>query len=130
MWTLLLFAATVRSFAHMPLGISDRNSINQGFTAVSWNKSQAPGPAPAINNFWLGLGSNIKCFGSSSWMIWSIENWKPFIICATCLSHKLRLWNRNPNFRLWFQLHHLKVFGSRSTYPNLVGVRLHWPGVN
>jgi len=26
MWTLLLLAATVRSFAHMPLGISDRNS--------------------------------------------------------------------------------------------------------
>jgi len=27
MWTLLLLAATVRSFAHMPLGISDRNTI-------------------------------------------------------------------------------------------------------
>jgi len=26
-WSLLLLAATVRSFAHMPLGISDRNSI-------------------------------------------------------------------------------------------------------
>ena len=26
MWTLLLLAARVRSFAHMPLGISDRNS--------------------------------------------------------------------------------------------------------
>ena len=27
MWTLLLLAATVRSFAHLPLGLSDRNSI-------------------------------------------------------------------------------------------------------
>jgi len=27
MWTLLLLAATVRSFAHMPLGISDRNKM-------------------------------------------------------------------------------------------------------
>jgi len=26
-WSLLLLAATVRSFAHMPLGISDRNNI-------------------------------------------------------------------------------------------------------
>jgi len=26
-WSLLLLAATVRSFAHMPLGISDRNKI-------------------------------------------------------------------------------------------------------
>ena len=26
MWTLLLLAAAVRSFAHMPLGISDRNN--------------------------------------------------------------------------------------------------------
>ena len=26
-WTQLLLAATVRSFAHMPLGISDRNTI-------------------------------------------------------------------------------------------------------
>ena len=25
-WSLLLLAATVRSFAHMPLGISDRNN--------------------------------------------------------------------------------------------------------
>jgi len=25
-WSLLLLAATVRSFAHMPLGISDRNT--------------------------------------------------------------------------------------------------------
>jgi len=28
-WSLLLLAATVRSFAHMPLGISDRNSRNK-----------------------------------------------------------------------------------------------------
>ena len=27
-WSLLLLAATVRSFAHMPLGISDRNTIH------------------------------------------------------------------------------------------------------
>jgi len=27
-WSLLLLAATVRSFAHMPLGICDRNSVN------------------------------------------------------------------------------------------------------
>ena len=27
MWTLLLLAATVRSFAHMPLGISNRNKM-------------------------------------------------------------------------------------------------------
>jgi len=27
MWTLLLLAATVRSFAHIPLGISDRNTF-------------------------------------------------------------------------------------------------------
>jgi len=29
MWTLLFLAATVRSFAHMPLGISDRNNIKK-----------------------------------------------------------------------------------------------------
>jgi len=29
-WSLLLLAATVRSFAHMPLGISDRNSTCDG----------------------------------------------------------------------------------------------------
>jgi len=34
MWTLLLLAATVRSFAHMPLGISDCNkgTASAGFT--------------------------------------------------------------------------------------------------
>ena len=31
MWTLLLLAATVRSFAHMPLGISDRNNSYTSF---------------------------------------------------------------------------------------------------
>ena len=30
-WSLLLLAATVRSFAHMPLGISDRNSMHATF---------------------------------------------------------------------------------------------------
>ena len=38
-WSLLLLAATVRSFAHMPLGISDRNnpySISQW----QWNKTK------------------------------------------------------------------------------------------
>jgi len=33
MWTLLLLAATVRSFAHMPLGISDRNTIIERYIA-------------------------------------------------------------------------------------------------
>jgi len=31
MWTLLFLAATVRSFAHMPLGISDRNTRTDFF---------------------------------------------------------------------------------------------------
>jgi len=34
-WSLLLLAATVQSFAHMPLGLSDRNSCNT-ITAVRW----------------------------------------------------------------------------------------------
>ena len=47
MWTLLLLAATVRSFAHMPLGISDRNStivvsnarlVETGEHDTFWNK--------------------------------------------------------------------------------------------
>jgi len=32
-WSLLLLAATVRSFAHMPLGISDRNSVSSWLRA-------------------------------------------------------------------------------------------------
>ena len=35
MWTILLLAATVRSFAHMPLGISDRNSILRAGTTLA-----------------------------------------------------------------------------------------------
>jgi len=34
-WSLLLIAATVRSFAHMPLGISDRNST-KGMRHKTW----------------------------------------------------------------------------------------------
>jgi len=37
MWTLLLLAATVRSFAHMPLEISDRNSTDIAFESyLQW----------------------------------------------------------------------------------------------
>jgi len=44
------------------------------------------------------------------------------VICTTCLSRKLGLWNRNRNFRL----HDLKVFssGSSSNHPKLLGPRL------
>jgi len=52
---------------------------------------------------------------------------KHHIICISRLPHKLRhkisLWNRNPNFRLRF--HHLKVFGSGSSHPKLLLLRLH-----
>jgi len=34
MWTLLLLAATMWSYAHMPLGISDRNSCNSKVEAA------------------------------------------------------------------------------------------------
>ena len=44
MWTLLLLAAMVRSFAHMPLGISDRNSII--VTKYIYNTAEMP------NNKW------------------------------------------------------------------------------
>jgi len=44
MRTLLLHVATVRSFAHMPLGISDRNSSNTvillHFTRYLWNTNK------------------------------------------------------------------------------------------
>jgi len=38
MWTLLLLATTVRSFAHMPLGICDRNTskVSQISGKVHW----------------------------------------------------------------------------------------------
>ena len=43
-WSLLLLAATVRSFAHMPLGISDRNSglISQVFWLFTTRHMQCP----------------------------------------------------------------------------------------
>ena len=60
----------------------------------------------------------LEFLGSECKTIWSI--------CTTRFPHKLRLWNRNPNFRLW--LHHLKAFGSGSSHPKLLGLRLHSPG--
>jgi len=42
MWTLWLLAATVRSFAHMPLGISNRNSskcLGGLYNVISWVKT-------------------------------------------------------------------------------------------
>jgi len=46
MWTLLLLAATVRSFAHVPLGISDRNTTTVydkllNANATRWEEAQA-----------------------------------------------------------------------------------------
>jgi len=37
-WSLLLLAATVRSFAHMPLGISDRNEMVLWFESAQFAK--------------------------------------------------------------------------------------------
>jgi len=42
MLTLLLLAATVRSFAHMPLGISDRNSCFRSECCTSCESMAAP----------------------------------------------------------------------------------------
>jgi len=51
----------------------------------------------------------------------------------TRLPNKLGSCNRNPNFRLWLPLHHLKVFGfgSRYNHPKLfgIGLRLHSPSI-
>jgi len=51
-----------------------------------------------------------------------------YIICTTLLHHKPCLWNRYPNFRI--QLQHLKIFGSGSSHPKLLGLRLHSPACN
>jgi len=37
-WSLLLLAATVRSFAHMPLGISDRNTSSGVGAQCKWDR--------------------------------------------------------------------------------------------
>ena len=47
-WSLLLLAATVRSFAHMPLGISDRNIAIQRFENFGGGKCP-PGCAPGFS---------------------------------------------------------------------------------
>ena len=52
------------------------------------------------------------------------------IICKTCLSQKICLWNRSPNFRS--QIHCLKIFCpiSVSSNPKLFGLRLHRLALN
>jgi len=42
----------------------------------------------------------------------SIENWKPLYYLYKSLALQT-MWNRNPNFRLWFRLQHLKSFWRR-----------------
>jgi len=39
-WCLLLLAATVRSFAHMPLAISDRNTVKNWPVLLCWRGSR------------------------------------------------------------------------------------------
>ena len=74
-------------------------------------------PAPTSRSFWLRLQNNL---------VQKIRK-KHCIICMTRLPHKLSLWIRNPNFRLWLRiwLHHLKDFGSGSSHPKLLWLRIH-----
>jgi len=59
MWTLLLLAATVRSFAHMPLGIFDRNSSNVGVDFFSVEHDPVSGSrSNQILRFRTGSGSD------------------------------------------------------------------------
>ena len=51
-WSLLLLAATVRSFAHMPLGISDRNTIMGQMTEMSQRNKTLEAPCSAHYAFW------------------------------------------------------------------------------
>jgi len=74
-------------------------------------------PAPTSKSFWLRLQNNL---------VQKVRK-KRVIYITTCFTHKLSPWNRNPNFRL--RLHHLKVFGSGSSHPKLLGLRLHNPGL-
>jgi len=60
-WSLLLLAATVRRFVHIPLGISDRNNIKVGWVFTTCFKH---------NWHMFSYGDFAKCFAvllTSSW---------------------------------------------------------------
>ena len=71
MWTLLLLAATVRSFAHMPLGVSDRNSII------------APQGTPQI---WGNIESKLKPMKNCKKKLKSNANWSLSHCFSSCFS--------------------------------------------
>jgi len=59
-----------------------------------------------------------------------VHAWQPTpCIKLTYLYHKQGLWNQNPNFKLWLQLNHLKVFGSSFNLQKLLGLWQHSPGL-
>ena len=76
--------------------------------------------------WWLRL-QHLEVLGSGSRMILSTENWKSLYCYTTRLPHKLGLQIRNQNFSLQLRIHHLKVFGSGSSHPKFLGLRLHNP---
>jgi len=66
-----------------------------------------------------------KFFGSGSRTIWSNENY--CFICTTHWPNKLSV-GREPEFQT--PLYHLKIFGSDSSHPELLGLRLLSLGLN
>ena len=70
-----------------------------------WSQAntQISGSGSRHLNFF-GSGSNIYKFLAPAPKQFGLENKKKTcIICITHLFHKLYLWNRNPNFRIWPQ---------------------------
>ena len=74
-WSLLLLAATVRSFVHMPLRISDRNSCNSGYN----KKHQQV------------LGHSYLFKKPDLWTKWmkfdNQSKWKPIKNSIVCIKH-------------------------------------------
>jgi len=79
-WSLLLLAATVRSFAHMPLEISDRNKVKTWVIAmiVIWVITMVG--SMIVAGVWTGVGfSNLKnCRIQKCWNRSGVGVWKSY----------------------------------------------------
>ena len=98
---------------------------------VSWLVCVELGLWSRNSNFWfrLLLQTSIFLAPATEWF-GPVKAENHCIICKTCLSQKICLWNRSPNFRS--QIHCLKIFCpiSVSSNPKLFGLRLHRLALN
>jgi len=99
-WSLLLLAATVRSFAHMPLGISDRKSTYSLFVVEEWSANCVLRPSCGTFH-WASSSPSALFIGPRNTLLWAAWYIEATVLRLTATTVAHCLFNVSKAFLLW-----------------------------